>query len=389
VTPDDAPPPSSPAGSPASHPPGSYRVGSIGGVDVYVRASWLLVAAMIAVLLAPRVEDAEPGLGALKYVAGLAFAVLLYLSVLLHEMSHALMAKHFGLPVRSISLQFLGGMTEIDGEAATPGQEFKIAVVGPLTSLAVGVVALLLVLVVPDGLTRMAVQGLAGANLIVGVLNLVPGLPLDGGRVLRAAVWQVAGNMHRGTIVAAWCGRVVAVAALFWPVFAQVVLGVKPNLFDYFLAAIIAGFLWSGATSSMISAHIRRRLPSLKARPLARRVITVPEDLPVSEAVRRAQEASAGGIVLQGTDGRLAGVVSEAALLATPEDRRPWLPASAVARTLTDGLVLPVDIVGEDLVRAMARTPASEYVLVEPDGSVYGLLATTDVDSAFEAGAHR
>jgi Zn-dependent protease/CBS domain-containing protein len=389
VTPDDAPPPSSPAGSPASHPPGSYRVGSIGGVDVYVRASWLLVAAMIAVLLAPRVEDAEPGLGALKYVAGLAFAVLLYLSVLLHEMSHALMAKHFGLPVRSISLQFLGGMTEIDGEAATPGQEFKIAVVGPLTSLAVGVVALLLVLVVPDGLTRMAVQGLAGANLIVGVLNLVPGLPLDGGRVLRAAVWQVAGNMHRGTIVAAWCGRVVAVAALFWPVFAQVVLGVKPNLFDYFLAAIVAGFLWSGATSSMISAHIRRRLPSLKARPLARRVITVPEDLPVSEAVRRAQEASAGGIVLQGTDGRLAGVVSEAALLATPEDRRPWLPASAVARTLTDGLVLPVDIVGEDLVRAMARTPASEYVLVEPDGSVYGLLATTDVDSAFEAGAHR
>lgn len=375
--------------SPPSRPPGSYRIGSIGGVDVYVRASWLLIAVLIAVLLAPRVDEVEPGLGALKYVAGLAFAVLLYLSVLLHEMSHALTAKHYGLPVRSISLQFLGGMTEIEGEAATPGQEFKIAVVGPITSLVVGVAALLLVPVVPDGLIRMAFEGLAGANLVVGILNLVPGLPLDGGRVLRAAVWQLAGNMHKGTIVAAWGGRVVAVAALLWPVVAQVAFDVQPQLIDFVLAAIIAGFLWTGATSSMISAHIRRRLPALKARPLARRVVDVPDDLPVSEAVRRAQDADAGGIVLHAADGRLTGIVSEAALLATPEDRRPWVPSSTVARSLTEGLVLPADIAGEDLVRAMARTPASEYVLVEPDGSVYGVLATTDVDTAFEAGARK
>jgi len=381
VTHQDVPPP--------SHPPGSYRLGSIGGVDVYVRASWLLVAGLIAILLAPRVEEAQPGLGGLKYVAGVAFAVLLYLSVLLHEMSHALVAKHYGLPVRSISLQFLGGMTEIDGEAATAGQEFKIAVVGPLTSLAVGIVALFLVPVVPDGLTRMAVQGLAGANLVVGILNLVPGLPLDGGRVLRAAVWQAAGNMHRGTIVAAWCGRAVAVAALLWPVAASTVFDTRPTLVDFALAAVVAGFLWSGATSSMVSAHIRQRLPSLRARPLARRVVDVPDDLPVSEAVRRAQEASAGGIVLHAADGRLVGVVSEAALLATPEERRPWMPSSAVARSLTEGLVLPADIAGEELVRAMSRTPASEYVLVEPDGAVYGLLSTRDVDTAFEAGARR
>jgi Zn-dependent protease/CBS domain-containing protein len=377
----DAPPP--------SHPPGSFRIGSISGVDVYVRASWVLVAGMIAVLMAPRVEEVEPGLGALKYVAGVAFAVLLYLSVLLHEMSHALMAKHFGLPVRSISLQFLGGMTEIDGEPATAGQEFKVAVVGPLTSIAVGLVALALLLVVPDGLTRLAVEGLAGANLVVGILNLVPGLPLDGGRVLRAAVWQFGGNMHRGTIVAAWGGRVAAVLALLWPVFARSVLDVQPDLFDYLLACIIAGFLWSGATASMLSARIRRRLPSLKARPLARRVVTVPDDLPVSEAVRRAQEAGAGGIVVQAGNGSLIGVVSEAALFSTPEDRRPWMPTSSIARTIEEGLLLPADIAGEDLVRAMARTPASEYVLLEPDGSVYGLLATADVDSAFEAGARR
>ena len=377
------------ASPPPSHPPGSFRIGSIGGVDVYVRASWLLIAVLIAVMLGDPIDRAEPGLGALKYVAGFAFAVLLYLSVLLHEVSHALVAKHYGLPVRSISLQFLGGMTEIEGEAATPGQEFKIAVVGPLTSIAVGLVAVLLAVVAPGGLTEMAFQGLAGANLIVGVLNLVPGLPLDGGRVLRAVVWRAAGNMHRGTIVAAWCGRVVAVLALLSPLVWQVGFGVQPDVLDYVIAAIIASFLWSGATASMMSAHIRRRLPALRARPLARRVVSVPDDLPVSEAVRQAQEAGAGGIVLHAADGRLVGVVSEAALLATPEERRPWLPVTSVARSLQDGLVLPAEIAGEELVRAMARTPASEYVLVEPDGTVYGLLSTADVDSAFEAGARR
>ena len=130
-------------------------------------------------------------------VVGVAFAVLLYLSVLLHEMSHAVMAQRYGLGVRSISLNFLGGATEIDSDPRTPGQEFKVAVVGPLTSIAVGLVALGLSFVTPDGLLRLAVGSLAGANLVVGVLNLVPGLPLDGGRLLRAVVWRVTGRWWR------------------------------------------------------------------------------------------------------------------------------------------------------------------------------------------------
>jgi Zn-dependent protease len=370
-----------------TYPPGTLRIGSIRGVDVLVRSSWLLVALLIAFLLAPRVEQVQPGLGALKYVAGVAFAVLLYLSVLLHEISHALMAQRYGLGVRSISLHFLGGATEIDSETRTPGQEFKVAVVGPLTSIAIGIVALLLLLVVPDGLLRLAVEGLAGANLIVGVLNLVPGLPLDGGRVLRAAVWKGSGNMHRGTIVAAWGGRVAAILVLAWPLVARVALGARPDLFDYLMAFIIASFLWSGATASLLQARIRRRLPSLKARPLARRVVAVPADLSVSEAVRRAQDGGAGAIVMHSGDDRLSGIVSESALLATPDDRRPWVPVSSVARTLEDGLVLDADIAGEDLIRAMSHTPAEEYVLVEVDGTIYGVLATADVDRAFEEGA--
>lgn len=373
----------------SNQPPGSFRIGSVIGVDVYVRASWLVIAALISVLIAPRVEEAHPDLGAWKYVAGVGFAVLLYASILLHEMSHAVVAKRVGLHVRSISLQFLGGATEIEGESKTAGQEFKIAVVGPLTSLAVGIAGLGLLQLDPHGLTRLALEGLAGANLVVGVLNLIPGLPLDGGRVLRAAVWQARGNVHSGTIVAGWGGRAVAVCALIWPVVSESITGVRADLFDYLFAAVVGSFLWSGATASMMNARLRQRLPALKARELARRVLAVPDDLPVSEAVRRAQEAAAGGMVVTTEGGNLFGIVNETALLSVPEERRPWIPISSISRSMESGLVLSADIVGEDLIRALAHTPATEYLLVEPDGSIYGLLATTDVDAAFEAGAHR
>ena len=203
--------------APVRRPPGTFKVGSIAGSDVLISRSWFLVAALIAVMVAPAVERAEPGLGGLKYVAGLMLAVLLYLSVLIHEASHALVAKRFGLPVSSITLHFLGGMTSIDGEPASPRQEFWVSVVGPISSLAVAAVAFALRLVAPGGLIGLAVGGVAFTNLLVGVINLVPGLPLDGGRVLKAAVWKVSGDTHRGTIVAAWGGRCVAVLALGWP----------------------------------------------------------------------------------------------------------------------------------------------------------------------------
>jgi len=272
---------------PVRRPPGTIRIGSIAGSDVLVSSSWFLVAGLVAVLVAPRVDQVQPGLGGWKYVAGLAFAIVLYLSVLLHEASHALMARRYGFPVSSITLHFLGGMTAIEGEANKPRQEFMIAVVGPLTSIAVGAGAVGLWFVTPDGLLKMAVEGLAGANLLVGVLNLIPGLPLDGGRVLKSVVWGATGNVHNGTIVAGWGGRLTAVAVMCWPIAQERVLGTPPDVLDFVLAFVIALFLWSGATSAMASARLRRRLPGLVARDLARRTLTVPDDLPLGEPLRR------------------------------------------------------------------------------------------------------
>jgi len=372
-----------PGGVPGGRPPGVIRLGAIGGVPVHVRASWFVVAALIAVVMGPRIEQVSPGLGGLTYVAGAAFAVLLYLSVLLHEVSHALAAKFFGMTVRSIELHFLGGVTAIEEEATTPRREAIIAAVGPLTSLAVGGVCWVVAPLAADGLLRFAVQTLAGANLLIGMLNLVPGLPLDGGRVLRAAIWGVTGRPLTGSLVAGWAGRGVACLALTYPLLVASLTDTGVRLLDVALSFVLAAFLWGGASQALSVARMRAKLPRLQARTLARRAMAVPHDLPLGEAVRRAQEHQAGGLVVLASDGRPTGIVDERAVQATPSERRPWMDSGSLARTLEPGLLLSADLVGEALVRAMQRTPANEYVLVEPDGSVFGVLVSSDVDRAF------
>ncbi|MGH3368202.1 MAG: site-2 protease family protein [Nocardioidaceae bacterium] len=360
------------------------RIGRIAGVDILVRASWLLIALLIAFLLGPRIEEAMPGLGGLAYLAGLVFAVLLYLSVLLHELSHALAAKAYKLPVRSVTLHFLGGVTEIDGEPETPAREFVVAVVGPVTSLAVGGGALLAALLTPDGtLVRLMLDGLAGANMIVGALNLVPGLPLDGGRVLRAVVWWATKRPNFATTVSGWSGRGVAVLAAATPFLLPPLSSLDPQPIDYVLGGVIGLFLWQGATQALRTAKVRSRLPALKARSLARRAIAVPPDLPLAEGLRRARGAEAGAMVVVTSAGTPSGVVTEAAVANTPEARRPWVSCTAVARSLEPGLLLDANLSGEALLRAMQATPATEYVLVEQSGEVYGVLTTSDVDQAF------
>ena len=363
-------------------PPGAVRMGRISGIPVYVARSWLLIAALIAFLFGPRIAVVAPGLGNLVYLAGLAFAVLLYVSVLLHEVSHALVAQAFGMKVRSVTLHFLGGVTEIEREAETPWREFAIAVVGPLTSGAVGVVALLGALATPAGLVNFALQSLAVANLVVAILNMLPGLPLDGGKVLRAAVWALTRRPSLATVVAGWAGRVVAVAVLAYPFMLEAAFDLEPSLVDFFFAGIVAWFLWSGASQSLSVAAMRARLPALQARSMARRALAVPGDLPLSEAVRRAEEARAESLVVMGSDGRITGIVLEAALAAMPEARRPWVDVHAVARPLAPGTTIAADLTGEDLVRALQAAPAVEYLLVEADGSVHGVLRSADVSRA-------
>jgi len=350
-----------------------------------VASSWFLIVAVIALIMGPRVAAAVPDLGNLSYVAGAAFAVLLYVSVLLHEIAHAVAARGFQMHVHAIHLHFLGGATEIEGEASSPWREFVIAVVGPLTSLLIGAAAWVSFVALEDGLLRFTIASLAGANLVVGVLNLIPGLPLDGGRILQAAVWAVSRRRRLGTVVAAWGGRVAAVLAIAWPV-TMPLFGLTPDIIDYLVAVIVGAFLWSGATQALKVTAFRSALPGLVARDLARPVLGVPGELPAAEGLRRAHEAGARALVVLSGDGVPVGVVDNHALEATPANRLPWIPVSDLSRRVDTSGTLGADLAGEDLVAAMRRHPASAYVVVEPDGSLRGVLLVEDVTRFLDAG---
>ncbi|ETK38054.1 peptidase M50 [Microbispora sp. ATCC PTA-5024] len=356
------------------------------GIPVYVSPTWLIVAAFITISFQPVFADSLPGYSDVAtYAVALAFAVLLYVSVLLHELAHCVVAKHYGLPVRRITLYLLGGVSEIEREPETAGREFNVAFAGPLLSLGLAAVGFLVYkFAVPaEGIVSVLVLQLWGSNAIVGVFNLLPGLPLDGGRMLRAAVWKVTRDSGTGTLAAAWVGRAVAVAVVAVPLLLNLMSGQDTGFGQMLWSIVLASFIWVGASQSLRVARVRARLPQLRARLLARRAIPVTAEVPLSEALRRAREAGAGAMVLVDHDGHPIGIVNEAAVNATPEHRRPWVTVGSVARSLEPSLVLGADLEGESLLDAMRGTPAAEYLLVERGGEIYGVLATADVNRMF------
>ena len=236
--------------------------------------------------------------------------------------------------------------------------------------------------VFPAGIVGTLVSQLRWANLVVGVFNLLPGLPLDGGRMLRAAIWKVTGRPGTSTIAAAWAGRVIGVALFVVPFAAGKVTGTG-DLVTVVWLAVIAAFMWTGAGQAIRATRFRERLPTLQARRLARKAVSVAADTPLAEAIRRADENQARAVVVVDHEDKPIAILSEGAVMATPPQRRPWIEAGTLARTLEPSLVLPADLSGMALLDAIRRAPATEYLLVEPSGQVYGVLAARDVDHAF------
>ncbi|WNZ12830.1 site-2 protease family protein [Streptomyces sp. 11x1] len=374
-------------------PGGGILMGRPFGVPVYVAPSWFLVAALITWVFGGQLDRVLPELGALRYLVALFFAVAFYGSVLVHELAHTIAALRYKLPVRRIQLQFFGGVSEIEKESETPGREFVLAFVGPLLSLILaGVFYLALLAVEPGTVPGVLLAGLMISNLIVAAFNLLPGLPLDGGRMLRAVVWKITGKPMSGTIAAAWVGRALAVSVLIGlPLLTQSgVLGSAAEdsvgmdtVLDALLAAILAAIIWTGAGNSLRMARLREHLPELQARALTRRAVPVETDTPLSEALRRANEAGARALVVVDPDGEPLSLVREAAIVGVPEHRRPWVAVSGLAQDLTDGMRVSAELAGEELLEALRAAPATEYLVVEDSGEIYGVLSAADVERAF------
>ena len=359
----------------------TLRLGRVLGVPVLLSPSWLLFAGLTVVAYGPLLARDDPAGG---YLAAAAFSVLLLVSVVLHEVGHCVVARLFDLPVRSITVTFLAGLTEITEPPQTPGREYAVAVAGPAVSLLLAGVGVAGVQALPDGgLVRTVFVLVAISNGLVAVFNLLPGLPLDGGRVLKALLWRLTGDQHRATVWSAQAGRAVGLVVV--PLVLLVALpaaGGRVTLVGAGFAALLAGFIYLGATASLQAARFGRRMAGVSVAGLAREALPVPADLPLAEALRRAHARALRAMVVVDATGRAQAVVSEASVAAVPEQRRPWVSVASTARRLQDGLVLDPSLAGEALLSAMRRTPATEYVAADPRTGELRVLVAEDVARA-------
>jgi Zn-dependent protease/CBS domain-containing protein len=352
------------------------------GIPVYISPYWFVIAGVFILIYAR--DLASTFHGPTRFVVAVAFVVLLYLSVLVHELSHSLVARGYGLPVRRILLYPLGGFSEIEREPQTPGREFLVSAAGPALSLVLAAIGYGLTNVASPGtIVGTLIHQLMWANLVVGVFNLLPGLPLDGGRMLRAVIWKVTGRPATSTIAAAWAGRVIGIGLFALVLAPPVQASIGGGVYAVVWLAVIAAFMWTGAGQAIKATRFRERLPALQARKLARKAVSVAASTPLAEAIRRADESQARAVVVVDHDDKPIAILNETAVMATPPQRRPWIEAGSLARTLEPSLVLPADLSGMALLDAIRQAPATEYLLVEPSGQVYGVLAARDVDLAF------
>lgn len=359
----------------------AFRIGS---VPVLMPWSGVLGVLLIAWLWSPSFAQHVGGRGGEVTVA-LVFAVLFYVSILLHELGHAVVARYCGYPVQQIVLWVLGGYTSYRRDDDSSWREGLIAAAGPVTSLLLGGVCAVAGnsgVAGSDPRVLAVLSALAWSNTVLGIYNALPGLPLDGGAVLKSVVWAVTRSEHRGTVVAGWTGRVVAVAVFVLPLLPYLAAGQQPPLTLVVFGLLIAAYLFAGANDALRRSRLASRVPSLSAAQLARRAVPVARDLPLSETIRQVDEAGANSFVVVDLDGRPLAIGNEDAVRAVPLQRRPWVPASSVARSVQPGAWLRSGLAGHDLLAAMQDHPAAEYLVVDEQHHIVGILTTSDVERA-------
>lgn len=236
------------------HEPTGLRLGSLFGIPILLSPGWLLISAWLLIVYAASLDRVDPTLGAGRFAVALAFPLLFGLSVLLHELGHAAVGVACRMnPVR-IELDGWGGNTDFGGDAPTPLRAFLIAAAGPASSGAVGVLAMAgAAAAAPGALGHFVLIQLALGNLVLAAFNLLPGLPLDGGHMLRALLWRLTDDARCATTWSAFSGLLLAATVVIVPVGLLLNGGERPSLFIVAVLILLAAPLATGAWSVLTS----------------------------------------------------------------------------------------------------------------------------------------
>ena len=357
---------------------GAWKIGNILGIPIRVHFSWLIVFGLITWLLSSRYfPQVTPDLPFVSYwISGALAALLLFGSVAFHELAHSYVAQRYQLTIESITLFIFGGVARIKAEAATPWDEFLIAVVGPIASLVVAALAWLGSLVIGQGSGPMGAVFfyVASANAILAVFNLIPGFPLDGGRVLRAIIWGVTNSMERATHVSSVVGQLVG----FGFIGIGVLQAFTGNIISGLWIIFIGWFINSGAETSRRQAEAQTVFRGVRVcdlmttdPPTANPNISV-SDFVQEYAVRRGVRALP---VVVGD--RLYGIVSITDASKVPTGEWETTPIASILTRDDLATVRPTDDANTALAR-MAERDVNQVLVMDGDRLV-GLLSRASI----------
>jgi Zn-dependent protease/CBS domain-containing protein len=361
----------------------TFQLGRIAGIRIGVNWSWLIVFALIVWSLADGVFPSQnPGLSDAEYIAmAIAAALLFFVSLLLHELGHALQAKREGVEIEGINLWLFGGVAQFKGGFPSAGAEFRIAVAGPLVSLALG--GLFVLMAGFAGLPSAAdgvVAWLGYTNLILLVFNLLPALPLDGGRILRSALWQARGDLRWATAIAAGIGRGFG----FLLIWAGILMFIFQGSFSGAWLAFIGWFLLQAASAEARYVATQQALAGLRVGDLmARDPVTVDADLSLGQFmddVARSRRYTTYPVL---DNGRPVGLLAFRSVAGVP--RNSW-DGHRVRETMMRREDVPTLTEDEPAIDALLKLSSSDVNrgLVVDDGRLAGLLSITDLARALE-----
>ena len=347
----------------------SWRIGTIWGIPVNVDSSWIWIAVLVTYSLWARFNVVYGNIrGGTALALAVFAAALFFSSVFLHELAHAVAARLHGIKVFGITLVVFGGFTSARSDEKGPGPAFVISAVGPLTSLALGALFWTVSVGTDASGPLSASFGYVGwVNLLMAGFNFLPGLPLDGGRMLEAAVWRISRNHELGTRIAAWSGMGLGGLLLAGGVFEAV----RGDLFGGVWFAIIGMFIFQGARAAEAQIGLRRRLAQATvAEVMEAPPPPIPADLSLSEALDRYLRGHEGEAFPVVDDGRVIGMLTfgSARDVGVVDPLRPVRDA-----VIPLSQVLTVDV-SEPLEQVIARLGAARSALVLDDGRLVGAI---------------
>ena len=355
------------------------KLGRILGVQIGLHYSWFIIALLITLSLASQFRLQNPGWGdSLRWGMALITALLFFVSIVLHELSHAIVAKARGLPVRSITLFALGGVAEIEKESVDAKTEFWMGIAGPITSFVIGVICLGLAVALgwspPDFPAQplpAMLMWLGYINIVLAIFNMIPGFPLDGGRVLRAIVWWITGNAKRATMIAARVGQVIA--------FVMIVYGVLQFFqgagFNGLWICFIGWFLLNASRESYAQVAITEGLRGIRVADVMSR------DYPIVDGYANLQTFVEEHLVRTGrrcfvvmVNGRPEGIITPNELGGLQRARWPYTTVADVMRPLDQVTTVAPDTPLSDALEVMGQQDLNQLPVLA-NGNLAGLIS--------------